>query len=103
MANSWVGSGILPKMWERPFWEGVWPFFGPVGQCAPAHGVQTWRALFLPHSERAGGGFERGVAKSLSLCGSAQLVCTFWQHEAKLGPVVVNILTWETCGGMAVL
>ena len=28
MACSW-GSGILQKMWERPFWEGVWPHLDP--------------------------------------------------------------------------
>ena len=60
---------------------------GPVGQCAPAHSVHllerpeevwaAWRALFLPYQEGAGG-FERGVVKSLCLCGNAQCVRANW-------------------------
>ena len=29
MACSCVGTGILQKMGERPFWEGVWPYLDP--------------------------------------------------------------------------
>ena len=29
MACSWVSAGILQTMWERPFWEGVWPCLDP--------------------------------------------------------------------------
>ena len=31
MACSLVGAGFLQKMWERPFWEGVWPYLDPWG------------------------------------------------------------------------
>ena len=61
---------------------------GPVGQRAPAPDVHplersrevwaAWRAPFLPHTEGVGGGFKRGVAKSLRLCGNAQGVCADW-------------------------
>ena len=53
---------------------------GPFQRRALAHSVHllersrevwaAWRALFLPHTEGAGGGFERGVAKPLCLCGN---------------------------------
>ena len=82
MACSDVGTKILQEMWEGTFREGVLALPGPVGQCAPAHGVHlserpgevwvAWRALFLPYQEGAGGGYKRRV---LCLCGSAQGVC----------------------------
>ena len=29
MASGQKGPGIVPKMWESQFWEGVWPYLDP--------------------------------------------------------------------------
>ena len=65
-----VGAKILQKMWEGPYWEGVWPCLDP-WDSASAHSIHslecsrwswaTWRALFLPYEEGAGGFLERSA------------------------------------------
>ena len=55
LACSCVGTKNLQKMWDGPFWEGVWPCLDPWDsvrlrtprKCGPA-----WRALFLSLSRR---------------------------------------------------
>ena len=61
MAVSTAGAKFLQKMWEGPFWEGVWPCLDPMdGVCLrpaswerPEEVRAARRALFLPHEEEA--------------------------------------------------
>ena len=72
-------AGSLQRLWEKPIWEGVWPYLDPwdsvclrtasaPGKCGPAR-----RALFLPDSERAGDDphsfFSADVLKKCALIG----------------------------------
>ena len=59
-------AGFLQRLWEKPIWEGVWPYFGSDGQCVFTHSIRggecareeraAWRALLLPDSQGAGVG-----------------------------------------------
>ena len=105
MAYSCVGVKILQKkMWEGPYWEGVWPCLHP------------WDSVRLPTASTywnvpgkyGPGGFERSAVKPLRLCGNAQGVCVgwstpFWQQKVKPDLVAVSVLIQETGGGKAVL
>ena len=48
-----AGGGFLQSLWEKPIWEGVWPYFGSDGQCVfthSIHGVECASEVW-PHGE----------------------------------------------------
>ena len=62
-----AGVGFLQSVWEKPVWEGVWPYLDPMDSvCVFTHSIHgmdrarevraAWRALFLPDSEATGDG-----------------------------------------------
>ena len=53
MSCSCVSTEILQKMWERPFWEGVWPYFDPWDSVRLCTASVEWNVpgKFGPHGE----------------------------------------------------
>ena len=53
MACGCVGSGVLQKMWERPFREGVWSFLGPWDSVLLRTASTHWKVpgKYGPHGE----------------------------------------------------
>ena len=59
-----AGVGFLQSLWEKPIWEGVWPYLDPIDGVCLRTASMEWnvpgelraarRALFLPDSEGAG-------------------------------------------------
>ena len=53
MACTWVSSGILQKMWERPFWEGVWFYLDLWDRVRLSTASSHWNSprKYGPHGE----------------------------------------------------
>ena len=53
MACSIVGAKILQKMWEGPYWEGVWPYLDPWDVVGLRTTSSVWNVLgkYGPHGE----------------------------------------------------
>ena len=60
-----AGVGCLQSLWEKPNWEGVWPYLDPIDSvCLRTASMEwnarevraAWRALFLTESQGAGDG-----------------------------------------------
>ena len=54
MACSCVCTKILQKMWEGPFWEGVWPCLDPLDSVRLRTASTYWNisGKYGPHNER---------------------------------------------------
>ena len=73
-----AGVGSLPLLWEKPIWEGVWPYWDPMDSvCLRTASMErkcarevwaAWRALFLPHTEGTGNGAGVWDLQSLLQC-----------------------------------
>ena len=84
MACSIAGAKICKtKMWEGPYWEGVWPCLDPwdVVRLRTSSSYWTDQEKYGPHSElffflissRAG-----SAVRALRVCGNAPGVCADW-------------------------
>ena len=42
-----VGAGFVQSLWEKPIWEGVWPYLDPMDSVpyAQRHGVECARKV----------------------------------------------------------
>ena len=64
-----AGVGLLQCLWEKPIWDGVWPYLDPMDIVClrtastewnvPGKVRAAWRYLDLPDSEEAGNGVGR--------------------------------------------
>ena len=101
MACSIAGAKMLQKMWEGPYWEGVWPcldhgtWFVCVHHPAVRMTQETWatqQAFLLPYQEGAGASHAGSAAQALRLCGNAQGVCADW--FAPFGSMGCSWIKW---------
>ena len=64
--SAMAGVGILHSLWEKPIWEGVWPYLDPLDSVCSRTASMEWNVpgkygphrelFFFPDSEGAGDG-----------------------------------------------
>ena len=106
MASGRKGSGIAPKMWERPFWEGVCPCLDPWDCVRLRTGSTQWNlsGKYVPHGELFFFLIQKESvvasnevlpnpfvsAETLKAC--ALIGMHLWHRKVKLHQVVVSLL-----------
>ena len=101
MACSIAGARILPKMWDGPFWEGVWPSLDPWDMVRLRTSSSFWNdpGKYGPHGERlpyqegAGGSHAGSTARGVRADWSAPSAA-----KMRLDQAAVSLRIWETCG-----